>query len=163
MTVRTGVVLSMFGFVVALSVLVLGASPAVAQGYKKARVCIDTETNTVRLRRKCVEPRYTEVTPAQLTAPTITLVNESHSISLSSTDDTEGHALLCPEGTFVTGGGASVVDNLGLNMKTSIPRLGLDGWSASVSALRNNASGKLNIYAICSTGITVVKEDSSSN
>lgn len=66
---------------------------------------------------------------------------------------TPGISLECPEATFVTGGGVSVIDNNGLEIRRSIPRTDLTEWTGGVTAAINNASGTLSIYVICGTTV----------
>lgn len=144
-------------FIVLFSCLSFAAKEAWSQnGLRNVRICIDNNKNRVVLKRRCRAPRFEEVFPSSLTSSSslqLEVYSESFPTTLSSTGDVRGRSIFCPDGKLITGGGASVIDNDGLLPKTSIPRSDLSGWSASVQALKNNASGTVNIYAICGTGI----------
>ena len=140
---------------VLLLVFSLPSGVAEAQGKSPKRVCIDTQKNRVVLKRRCKTPRFTEVTTDQLTkTPTLEVVTETFQISLPSTGDSAGRSVTCPTGKIVTGGGASVIDNMGLLPRTSIP-LNNNGWQSRVEALQNSASGELTVYAICATEVEI--------
>jgi len=83
------------------------------------------------------------------------VVSESFDFDLGSSGDLSGETVNCPEGKLVTGGGASVLftGSPQLDLKTSIPRGDLTGWSATVIAEDAPYEGTLNIYAICAAGV----------
>lgn len=91
--------------------------------------------------------------PADAYISGLSVVNESFPQSLASPGDNAGTGVECPEGTFVTGGGVSIIDNDGLEIRRTIPRTDLRGWSGSVTARTANASGILSIYAICASTV----------
>lgn len=81
------------------------------------------------------------------------VVNEQYPQELASAGDSSSVSIQCPEGTYVTGGGVSIIDNNGLEIRRSIPRTDLTGWSGGVTAQTNGATGILSIYAICATTV----------
>lgn len=91
--------------------------------------------------------------PAASHVSGLQVVNEQYPQSFTNAGDNAGISLQCPEGTFVTGGGVSIIDNNGLEIRRSIPRTDLTGWTGGVTATINNASGILSIYAICATTV----------
>lgn len=82
------------------------------------------------------------------------VVEGSFPIDLS-VGETQGESVFCPEGKLVTGGGASITTNDGLELSGSVPRLDLDGWLGRVVFEDGPATGTLNVYAICAAGVTV--------
>ncbi|MCB0352989.1 MAG: hypothetical protein KDD64_05665 [Bdellovibrionales bacterium] len=152
-------------FVVALFALCfLTIESAQAQSsLRQARICNDLQNNQLVLKRRCKNPRYEEVTPDSLVqagqvSVRSQVVSDSTPLFLSTKGDLSGSTVFCPEGMFITGGGASIVNNNGLLPKTSIPRSDLTGWSSTAQALQNEASGTLNIYAVCATGVQPLDE-----
>jgi hypothetical protein len=125
-----------------------------SEAFAQKALCKNTTNNTIVYKKvkKCQSLGYS-VIDASTVGTTIELVSDSSSQSLSGIGDVSGASVSCPEGTLVTGGGASIVENDGLVLKTTIPRLALNGWSATVQALNSGATGTLNIYAICATGV----------
>ncbi len=88
------------------------------------------------------------------------VVSQSFAIDLLARGDLAGRSIQCPADKLVTGGGASIIfdangaDNAPkLDLKTSIPRGDLSGWSATVIAEDSPYNGTLNIYAICASGV----------
>ena len=82
----------------------------------------------------------------------------SHSTLVAlNTGETQGSSVQCPEGKLATGGGASVILNgvSEIDLQTSIPFNDLSGWSARVVGLKAGATGTLNIYAVCASGVVL--------
>ncbi len=80
-------------------------------------------------------------------------VANSTDLDLVSRGDLSGKSVDCPAGKHATGGGSSIVSNQGLDLKTSIPKGDLSGWSATVIAEDAPYTGTLNIYAVCASGV----------
>jgi len=86
------------------------------------------------------------------------VVSESFDIDMSAEGDITGNSVRCPEGKLVTGGGASALfdgEPPTFDMKTSIPQRDLTGWEATVVAESGSFDGRLNIYAICASGVVL--------
>lgn len=69
--------------------------------------------------------------------------------------ETQGLTVMCPEGKLVTGGGASITSNDGLELYRTIPASNLAGWSGAVVWDADPGTGTLNVHAICASGVTV--------
>ncbi|MEA3276625.1 MAG: hypothetical protein U9Q81_15295 [Pseudomonadota bacterium] len=80
------------------------------------------------------------------------VVSDSFPLALNP-GDLSGSTVSCPQGKGITGGGASIVENAGLDLKTSIPRSDLTGWSATAIGEDPPGTGTLNIYAVCAQGV----------
>lgn len=91
--------------------------------------------------------------PADAYVSGLSVVNETFPQSLTSPGDSASTQVQCPEGTFVTGGGVSIIDNDGLEIRRTIPSTDLRAWSGGVTARTANASGILSIYAICASTV----------
>jgi hypothetical protein len=83
------------------------------------------------------------------------VVSESTDYDFSSPGDLSGTTVSCPDGKSAISGGASIVSNQGLDLKTSIPRTDLGGWGASVIAEDPPYTGTLNLYAVCASGVVM--------
>jgi hypothetical protein len=83
------------------------------------------------------------------------VVSSSTDLDFLNKGDLSGTSVECPEGKHATGGGASIINNNGLDLKTSIPRTDLGGWSASAIAEESPYTGTLNIYAVCASGVVL--------
>jgi hypothetical protein len=84
------------------------------------------------------------------------VVNITTPLDFTSPGDTSGSTAFCPEGKHITGGGASIIDNNGLDLNRSIPRNDMTGWTASAIAESGGAfTGTLSIYAICASGVVL--------
>lgn len=83
------------------------------------------------------------------------VVSRSVPFDLDSVGDFTTTGVLCPEGKHATGGGASITNNDGIDLKTSIPISDLSGWQAGVIAEWPPFAGTLNIYAVCASGVVL--------
>jgi len=83
------------------------------------------------------------------------LLTEDFGIDFDNAGDLSGSSIQCPEGKLVTGGGASIINNDGLDLKGTVPRTDMTGWSASVIAESPPYTGTLIVYAICAAGMTI--------
>ena len=137
-----------------------------------AKVCVNNDKDIVVVRRRCPSPRFTEVTPEALENATtlggvsadrylsnFIVVNETYNITLPSIGNFAGNSASCPNGYVVTGGGVSIIDNVRLTIRRSIPSTNLSSWTGTVEASANNASGTLSIYAICALGQRFTEEE----
>ena len=82
------------------------------------------------------------------------VVTENQSINLNSGDFT-GFEAACPAGKKVTGGGISIAENNGLEVRRTIPNTTLSSWIGAVTGGQNGASGSVTIYAICASGVVL--------
>jgi hypothetical protein len=83
------------------------------------------------------------------------LVIEDFVVDLDNKGETEGRTAFCPEGKLVTGGGVTILNNNGLELKGTVPDLDMGGWSGSVIAEDSPDTGTMSIYAICAAGVTI--------
>lgn len=151
----------LFTKIFALSaLLILNATLLPSTAAAQKVVCANPATNTLITKKlkKCQKLGFPIVSADQV-GTTVKVYDESFPKSLSSIGDISGSAVFCPEGTLATGGGASIVSNDGLMLKTTIPRTELDGWAATVQAIESNATGTLNIYVICATNISATPDE----
>lgn len=86
------------------------------------------------------------------------VVSESFPINLSSAGDNEGHSVDCPGDALLTGGGVSITDNQGLDIRRSIPSDNLASWSGAVTAESFPYDGTLNIWVVCSNEVALVPD-----
>lgn len=77
-------------------------------------------------------------------------------LAFATPGDTSGNTASCPAGKLAIGGGASVVDDVGvIDLMGSTARSDLTGWGGRVRAATAGARGTLRIYAVCASGVTV--------
>lgn len=82
------------------------------------------------------------------------VVSQSFAIDLTAAGDQSGRSVSCPAGKLLTGGGASITDNAGLDIESSVPRSDMTGWSGRVRAESSPYDGTLNVYVVCASGIS---------
>lgn len=152
-----------YKILIALAVLLSLPQLGNAQNpFRRAKLCIDNKKDRVVLRPRCRAPRFTEVTPTILNDASslggdtffqypknLRTVSKSVEVALLSRGDSTGNSVQCPEGTIATGGGVSLIGDEKLAIIRSIPSSNLSGWTGGVDATGNNASGTMNIYAVC--------------
>lgn len=93
---------------------------------------------------------YTE--GAALGATNFETISESFPQDLGSAGETAGESVTCPAGKGATGGGVSITDNNGLDIRRSIPS-GQDGWTGGVTAESPPFTGTMNIWVICASNV----------
>ncbi len=81
-------------------------------------------------------------------------VLQTQNVNLNTGDST-GFTAACPAGKKVTGGGISISDNDGLDIRRTIPNSDLSGWTGAVTGTKNGASGSVTVYAICASGVVL--------
>lgn len=69
--------------------------------------------------------------------------------------ESSGSSVECPPGKLAISGGASITPGAGnpLYLRSSVPRSDMLGWSGRAAAYSNGATGTLNIYAVCASGV----------
>ena len=82
------------------------------------------------------------------------VVSETQQVELNLGDVT-GFSATCPSGKKATGGGISITDNDGLDVRRTIPGSTLDFWSGAVTPTKNGASGEVTVYAVCASGVAL--------
>lgn len=69
--------------------------------------------------------------------------------------DTAGLAAACPAGKKAVSGGASIIENDGLQINSSVPNDDLSGWSAGVTFADEPGTGRVRAYAVCASGVVL--------
>ena len=82
------------------------------------------------------------------------VVSEVQVVDLSE-GDTTGLAAACPAGKKAVSGGASIVENDGLRINSSVPNDDLSGWSVGVRFADEPGTGRVRAYAVCASGVVL--------